>query len=131
MNEPTATHPGAYMLGDLSAPTHNLPAHISSFIGRASELAEIERLLGERRLITLTGPGGAGKTRLALQAAGQALDRFPGGVWLIELASLARPELVIETALKTLRALEIGESTPLDRLGVVIGQRRMLLVLDN
>jgi non-specific serine/threonine protein kinase len=119
------------MLGDLSAPTHNLPAHISSFIGRASELAEIARLLGERRLITLTGPGGAGKTRLALQAAGQALDQFSGGVWLIALASLARPELVIETALKTLRALEIGESTPLDRLGVVIGQRRMLLVLDN
>jgi non-specific serine/threonine protein kinase len=119
------------MLGELPASISNLPARVSSFIGRVSELREIARLLGERRLITLTGPGGAGKTRLALQAAGQALDQFPGGVWLIELASLGRPELVIETALKTLRALEIGESTPLDRLGAVIGQRQILLVLDN
>jgi non-specific serine/threonine protein kinase len=119
------------MRENLSVTTHNLPAHISSFIGRASELAEIARLLGERRLITLTGPGGAGKTRLALQAAGQALDQFPGGVWLSELASLARPELVIETALKTLRARESSESTPLERLSSVIGPRRMLLVLDN
>jgi predicted ATPase/DNA-binding CsgD family transcriptional regulator len=119
------------MLGELSAPANNLPAHVSSFIGRASELTEIARLLGESRLITLTGPGGAGKTRLALRAAELALNAFPDGVWLVELAPLRRPELVVETLLKTLRAPEVSDSTALDRLATVIGQRRMLLLLDN
>lgn len=119
------------MIGDLSAPAHNLPAPVSSFIGRASELAEIARLLGERRLVTLIGPGGVGKTRLALRAAEEALDQFPGGVWLIELAPLGGPELVAETLTKTLRAPEKGEDAPLTRARAIIGARRALLVLDN
>ncbi len=109
----------------------NLPAHISSFIGREGELADIARLAREHRLITLTGPGGSGKTRLALRAATAALDQFPDGVWLVELAPLAGPELVIETIAKVVRAPETAEQAPLDHLGTLLGARRLLLVLDN
>ncbi|HEX9039149.1 MAG TPA: LuxR C-terminal-related transcriptional regulator [Ktedonobacterales bacterium] len=115
----------------MSTPHNNLPAPVSSFIGRAQELTEIARLLGERRLVTLIGPGGTGKTRLALRAAEQARDQFPDGVWLIELAPLKSPVLVAETIVKALRAPEMSDSAPLDRLGAFIGPRRMLLTLDN
>ena len=63
---------------------------MTAFIGRESELAEITRLLKETRLVTLIGPGGTGKTRLSMQAAAEVLDDFPDGVWLVELAPLAR-----------------------------------------
>ena len=61
---------------------NNLPAQLSSFVGRERQLAELRRLLRKSRLITLTGPGGAGKTRLALRLAGDVMDRHPDGVWL-------------------------------------------------
>ncbi|HEU0027914.1 MAG TPA: LuxR C-terminal-related transcriptional regulator [Ktedonobacterales bacterium] len=119
------------MIADTSAPRSNLPAHVSSFIGRQDELAEIARLLGERRLITLTGPGGTGKTRLALRAAANEVDHFPDGVWLVELAPLAGPELVVETIAKVLRTPKAGEQDPLEHLGALLALRRLLVVLDN
>jgi len=67
---------------------HNLPAELTSFIGRSRELGEVKRLLGTTRLLTLTGPGGVGKTRLALRAASQVERDYAGGVWLAELAAL-------------------------------------------
>src|SRR5437867_4408786 len=73
---------------------NNLPAQLSSFVGREREIAEVRRLLGATRLLTLTGPGGVGKTRLALRAAEEALAAYPDGVWLVELAALADPALV-------------------------------------
>src|SRR5215470_9129799 len=73
---------------------HNLPAQFTSFIGREGEIAEIKRLLETTRLLTLTGPGGCGKTRLALQVAADSLEQFAGGVWLADLASLADPAFV-------------------------------------
>ena len=71
-----------------------LPAETTSFVGRESELATIEELLGLSRLVTLTGPSGSGKTRLAIRAGAQASGRFPDGVWLVELAPVTAPDLV-------------------------------------
>lgn len=112
-------------------PAHNLPAHLTSFIGRERELAEIERLLFSTRLLTLRGAGGVGKTRLALEAARRALERFPDGVWLVDLAPLADPSLVA-----SITALAVGlredPSRPLSaRLAEHLRSRTALLALDN
>ena len=110
---------------------HNLPAQISSFVGRESELTEIARLLRKHRLVSLTGPGGAGKTRLALVAAGELVEVFDDGVWLVELAPLTDPALVTPTVAG---ALEVREQPgrPLTRvLRDYLSTRRLLLVLDN
>jgi hypothetical protein len=78
----------------LERPLHNLPLELSSFVGREREMSEIEALLAGNRLLTLTGPGGSGKTRLALAVASEVLEGFDDGVWLVELAPLSDPELV-------------------------------------
>jgi predicted ATPase len=134
---------GEHRLKDLSAPERlyqlgadefpplkslyqtNLPVPSTPFLGRAEELAQIVGLLarGEVRLVTLTGPGGTGKTRLALQAAGVASDAYPDGVWWVPLAPLRDPELVLPTAAQALGAKE--------ELAPHIGDRRMLILLDN
>src|SRR5438309_8515229 len=76
------------------ADPHNLPRQLTSFVGRERELAEVQRLLATAPLLTLTGAGGCGKTRLALEAAGQVAADYPDGVWLVELAPLADPALL-------------------------------------
>src|SRR5690349_3258736 len=83
----------------LKHPLHRLPAALTSFVGRAQELAEVRRLLTASRLLTLTGPGGCGKTRLALRVAEDALAAgdYPDGVWWVDLADLADPSLVPPT----------------------------------
>ena len=73
---------------------HNLPGEVSPFLGRRAELAELRRVAAGTRLLTLTGAGGVGKTRLALRLAAEALQAGPGAVWLVELAPLADPALV-------------------------------------
>jgi predicted ATPase/DNA-binding CsgD family transcriptional regulator len=110
---------------------HNLPAPVSSFIGREQELSEIGQCLRENRLITLTGTGGTGKTRLALQVATAELDRFPDGVWLVELARLPTPELVVETIAKVLMLPEAPDPALTERLGAYLSAKYLLLVLDN
>ena len=80
------------MQGDASR--HNLPASLTSFIGRERELADVQARLANTRLLTLTGVGGCGKTRLALEVARASLDHYVDGVWLVELAPLADPALV-------------------------------------
>jgi class 3 adenylate cyclase len=85
-------------LRTLDSLPHNLPLQLTSFVGRERELAEVAALLGAHRLLTLTGPGGTGKTRLALQAAADAVEAYPDGVWLAELAALADPALVPQAA---------------------------------
>ena len=72
-----------------STPTHNLPAPRSSFVGRQREMPEIKRALSAVRLLTLTGVGGSGKTRLALEVARDLVEAYPDGVWLVELAPLS------------------------------------------
>ncbi len=134
---------GEHRLNDLTAPERiyqlgerehpplktlyqtNLPVPATPFLGRDTELAEIAALLArdEVRLLTLTGPGGTGKTRLALQAAASAADAFAGGVWWVPLAPLRDPQLVLPTA-----AQALGASGDLSEH---IGDRRLLLLLDN
>ena len=108
-----------------------LPAETTSFIGRESDLATIEELLGLSRLLTLTGPGGSGKTRLALRAAAQAAGRHPGGVWLVELAQLTGPELVEPLTATTLGVREQPGHTLTEAIIAWAVDRDLLLVLDN
>jgi predicted ATPase/DNA-binding SARP family transcriptional activator len=109
----------------LSRHNGNLPAAISSFVGRVGELAAMDQLLGKHRLVTVVGPGGAGKTRLALEAAGAVAGEHPDGVWLIELAPLRDPRHVV-TAAAT--ALGLDDAA---RLEPFLADKRVLLVVDN
>ncbi len=125
---------------EVLSPRHNLPVQFTSFIGREKELAEIQRLLIPSlsaaqaegvRLLTLTGPGGTGKTRLALQAATHLLDRFPDGVWWIELALLSDHALVPQTLAAVLGVRE-EPSYPLTRTLIeYLRPKTLLLLLDN
>ena len=134
---------GEHRLKDLSAPERiyqlgenefpplktlyqtNLPIPTTLFVGRARELADVEELLAreEIRLLTLTGPGGTGKTRLGLQAAGASSERYPDGVYWVPLAALRDPALVLETAAKAIGAK--------DGLADHVGNKRLLLLFDN
>jgi predicted ATPase len=110
---------------------NNLPIQLTSFVGREREIAEVKDLLTDQRLLTLTGPGGCGKTRLALQVAGDLVERFEDGVWLVELASLSDPALVPQAIAST---LEVREAPGRSLTEVVIEHlksKKTLLVLDN
>ena len=96
-------------------PKHNLPERLASFIGRDKELATIRNLLEQHRLVMLTGTGGIGKTNLCLQVGHDVLAEYPDGVWLIELAPVADPELVPQTAAQALGLREIQESSTFSR----------------
>ena len=91
---------------------NNLPDLLTSFVGRRRELDELQRALGANRLITLTGAGGCGKTRLALRAASQMVDRFPGGIWWVELASVEGEELVGAAIAEALSVRPLPGVTP-------------------
>jgi predicted ATPase/class 3 adenylate cyclase/tRNA A-37 threonylcarbamoyl transferase component Bud32 len=110
---------------------HNLPEQITSFVGREKELAELLHLLGDARLLTLTGPGGVGKTRLALQLAAEMLDGSGDGVWLADLAPLADPELVAVTVGNVLGIRQEAGRPVLDALVESLRDRNMLVLLDN
>ena len=122
----------------LAAPAvaHNLPDARTSFIGRESDLKLVNELLRTGRLVTLVGPGGAGKTRLAIEAGRRLLDVFPDGVWLAELAVLRDPAQVPAATAKAMGhhdpLAEIGGPALVrDRLAAAIGREHPLLVLDN
>ncbi len=108
-----------------------LPAQTTSFIGREGELATIDELLGLSRLVTLTGPSGSGKSRLALHAARQAQPRFPGGTWLIELAPVTQPDLVVFSVARALSVGETPSTALIDSIIAALGDSDALLVLDN
>src|SRR5262245_52666989 len=108
-----------------------LPPELTSFVGRRGELAEVRRLLSASRLVTLTGVGGVGKTRLALRAANNLLRAFPDGVSFVELAALENPELLGQTVSEALQIRD-RSSRPTDEvLTERLRNRRFLLVLDN
>ena len=115
--------PGHVRLGVPS----NLPAELSTFVGRVNDLERGARLLGESRLVTFTGAGGCGKTRLARQVAARVAERFPGGAWWVELASLADGALVTERVARTL-GLQTGET---EAVTDYFADRKALLLLDN
>jgi predicted ATPase/DNA-binding SARP family transcriptional activator len=114
-------------------PRTNLPSMLTDLVGRTVAVAELRALLKERRLITLTGPGGVGKTRLAVDTAAQSVDAFPDGVWLVELGGHA-PAAASAPAHEIMTVLGIRDespASPVDLLAEALRGRRTLLVLDN
>jgi len=109
----------------------NLPTALNSFVGRRGEVAEIGRLLGVGRLVTLTGAGGVGKTRLALAAAAASGKAFPDGVWIVDLAAVRDPSAVDAATAGALRVPDRGARPALDQLTDHLARRRALIVLDN
>lgn len=112
-------------------PPHNLPIELTSFVGRESEISRARELLRTTRLLTLTGSGGCGKTRLALRVAAEVVGEFPDGVWLVELASHSDPRLVGQTIASTLGIRERPGQPLLETLQAELRGRRLLLLLDN
>jgi non-specific serine/threonine protein kinase len=110
---------------------HNLPTPLTTFIGRHQESADVKRLLQSTRLLTLTGPGGCGKTRLAIEVASTLLDLYPDGVRLVELAGLSDPALVPQGVATALDAQEQPGRTLTETLVSLIDTKTFLLLLDN
>jgi non-specific serine/threonine protein kinase len=112
-------------------PKHNLPSQLTSFIGREQEIAQLEELVISNRLTTLTGAGGVGKTRLALQIAHKLVDQFVDGVWLVELAALSDAGLVTQSVAQTLGIKELPGKPLSETLSDHLASKHLLLVLDN
>jgi predicted ATPase/DNA-binding SARP family transcriptional activator len=137
--EPGATAPGPGAAAEpepvLAPPAavapHNLPVALTSFVGRGRELREVGHLLDRNRLVTLVGAGGAGKTRLALEAATARLPACPDGVWLVELAGLGDPALVPAATASALGLTLPSQRPPLEGLSAQLAGSRALLVVDN
>ncbi len=109
----------------------NLPAPLTAFVGREAELGRLKDLLAEARLLTLTGPGGSGKTRLAIEAAGGLLDSFADGTFFVDLAPIREPELVPSTIAQTLGVREEATRPILEPLKEALHDQELLLILDN
>jgi predicted ATPase/DNA-binding CsgD family transcriptional regulator len=109
----------------------NLPAEVTSFIGRRKEAAELKRLLEVSRLATLTGVGGVGKTRLALRVGGEVRRAFPDGVWFVDLSALQDPGLVAEEVGVTIGLRDHSSRWPVPALTEYLADKKLLLVLDN
>src|SRR6202521_3065262 len=110
---------------------HNLPYQLTSFVGREQEIAQLEELVTAHRLVTLTGAGGAGKTRLAIEVASRLTGAFPDGVWLAELAALSDPRLVPQALAKALEVKEQPTRPLIETLSDYLASKKLLLVLDN
>ncbi|MET7336525.1 LuxR C-terminal-related transcriptional regulator [Nonomuraea sp. NPDC005650] len=108
-----------------------LPAEVTSFIGRRHEVAAVKRLLAEARMVTLTGPGGVGKTRMALRVATDLRRAFPDGVWLVELAELDNPALLPQAVVAALKIQSHAARPPVQVVIEHLRERRALVVLDN
>ena len=118
-------------LRSLDSTPNNLPQQLTSFVGRETEIAAVEALLRSARLLTLTGAGGCGKTRLALHVAADLLDAYPDGVWLVELATLSDPAEVLPAIAATLGLRDERGATSLRTVADHLASRRLLLLLDN
>ncbi|MGH9247452.1 MAG: helix-turn-helix transcriptional regulator [Acidimicrobiales bacterium] len=118
-------------LRSLDVLANNLPVQLTSFVGRGDELAAVAHLLAGERLVTLTGSGGCGKTRLAVQAAAEQADRWPDGVWWVELGPVTDPVLVAELVASATGALGDPVEGPLPGLTRQLRDRRLLVCLDN
>src|SRR5258705_5672701 len=112
-------------------PKHNLPYQLTSFIGREQEIAQLEELVTANRLVTLTGAGGAGRTRLAIEVASRLTDAFPDGAWLVELAAVSDPRLVPQAVARALEVKEQPTRSVTDTLSENLASKKLLLVLDS
>jgi len=110
---------------------HNLPVQLTSFIGRERDIAEVKRLLDTTRLLTLTGSGGCGKTRLALQVADGSIEHYPDGVWFVDLAPVADPAFIPNRIAAALDVLEQPTRPLADTLATYLRTKTVLLILDN
>jgi hypothetical protein len=115
----------------LDARPNNLPVQLTSFIGRKKEIEKVKELLTNTHLLTLTGPGGAGKTRLSLQVGADVIDDFANGVWIVELASLNDPVLLPQEILKELGVKEETKKTSEETLIQYLNHKEMLIIFDN
>ena len=118
-------------LKSLDRTANNLPVQLTSFVGRDRDLAEGLRLLRSTRLLTLTGPGGTGKTRLTLQMAAEASDDFKDGVFFVPLAPITDPALVPSAVLQVIGVQDVSGRSPADVLLEYVASRQLLLVMDN
>ena len=109
----------------------NLPAQVNSFVGREGAVEQVKTLLGTSRLVTLTGPGGVGKSRLALQVAGEIDEQYTDGVWLVEMAALSDPSLVVQAVASVLGVREVAGEALAQTLASQLKPKKLLLVLDN
>ena len=110
---------------------HNLPAQLSSFVGRGEQIKDVRDLLVANRLVTLTGAGGAGKTRLALQVAATMAAEYQAGVWFVDLSPVTDPENVAAATARALGLIDQSGPSPVDTLARFIGNKQLLIVLDN
>ena len=115
----------------ISMGNHTLPAPMTSFVGREREIVEVKRMLAMTRLLTLTGAGGSGKTRLALEVTRDLVGAFPDGVWLVQLAPLSESELVTQEVSRVLGVKELPNQYLDDTLAAALGRRELLIVMDN
>jgi predicted ATPase/class 3 adenylate cyclase len=111
--------------------SNNLPAQVTSFVGREVEIADVTALIEKHRLVTLTGSGGVGKTRLSLQVAANLIDGFEDGVWFVELAPLTKDEYIPSTVALVLGLTLAPEGDPVENLTRALKAKHMLLVFDN
>jgi predicted ATPase/class 3 adenylate cyclase len=118
-------------LKTLEAFPNNLPMQLTTFIGREKEIGKVKAELESHRLVTLTGSGGTGKTRLSLQVAADLLDQFEQGVWFVELAPLADPELIPQAVLSTIGISEQAGKPAMEILKEYLHEKQVLIVLDN
>ncbi|HVE91348.1 MAG TPA: NB-ARC domain-containing protein, partial [Actinomycetota bacterium] len=118
-------------LRSLDSLPNNLPVQLTSFVGRRDQIAEVCRLMDETRILTLTGAGGCGKTRLALQVGAELLDRYPDGVWLVDLTQVSDPDLVAQAAATSLGYKQEQGRTFTETLTAHLANKTMLLLLDN
>ena len=118
-------------LRSLESVPNNLPVQLTSFIGRESEMTEVKRLLASARLLTLTGMGGTGKTRLSLQVAADLFDRFADGIWFVEFATVSDGALVLEAVAAALEIRQEADRPLAATLGSFLRTKQLLLILDN
>jgi predicted ATPase len=118
-------------LRSMDARPNNLPTQLTTFVGRRKQLDDVKAALGTTRLLTLTGPGGAGKTRLALQVAHELLPTLEDGAFFVPLAPISDPTLVMPTVATALGIMETPDRLPVESVGEHLGDRDVLLVLDN
>jgi predicted ATPase len=122
---------GEAAAGQVAGAVHGFPAALTTFVGRSAEVAEVAGLLDRYRLVTVTGPGGVGKTRLAAEVAREVAGRFADGAWLVELAGVDDPALVAVAVAAALGVVQDRDEPLTQTLAQVAARRQLLVVLDN